>query len=300
MSYRPLRNPHYDDVNVRGLRYRLTWWGEPSATPIVLLHGFMDNGATWQFLVDKLPHGLSLVAPDWRGFGNSERAPGGYWFPDYLADLDALLGLLSPQTPARIIGHSMGANIAQMYAGIRPGRVAWLVNLEGLGLPDSRTHDAPARYERWLNEIAQPAPERRFRSTSELASLLVARNNRLSRDRAEFVARAWTRSRTAMRDDEDVELLFDPRHRRVNPILYRRQEAEACWRRVTCPVLLIAGDASTQARREGANAELMEPHLQRLRRVTLAAVGHMMHHEDPAAVATAISEFLDEHPIEAA
>ncbi len=48
-----------------------------------------------------------MVAPDWRGFGDSEWVPGGYWFPDYFADLDGLLDALAPQSRARVIGHSM-------------------------------------------------------------------------------------------------------------------------------------------------------------------------------------------------
>src|SRR5690606_8764498 len=103
--------------------------------PVVLLHGYMDAGATWQFLVDHLPESWSCVAPDWRGFGGTEWAAGGYWFPDYFADLDALLDVLVPGGRACVIGHSMGANVAMMYAGIRPQRLAWLANLEGFGLP---------------------------------------------------------------------------------------------------------------------------------------------------------------------
>ena len=295
MSYTPLRNPRYQDLSIRQLRHRIACWGESSTSPIVLLHGFMDNGATWQFLVDSLPADFSVAALDWRGFGHSAWAPGGYWFPDYLADLDALLESLSPRTPARIIGHSMGANIAQMYAGIRPDRVAWLINLEGLGLADSKAEDAPVRYEQWLREINRPVHDRRYRSVSERAALLSARNTRLPADRAEFVARAWTRPVNPSEVDGEVELLFDPRHRIVNPILYRRTEVQACWERITSPVLLITGEESPQVRRSGATVELMEPHIGKLRRVSVRGVGHMMHHENPSIIAAEIVKFHAEH-----
>ncbi len=294
-GYEPLRKPRYEDLTVRGLRHRVTWWGEATATPIVLLHGFMDSGATWQFLADALPRSWSLAAPDWRGIGHSEWASGGYWFADYFADLDALLDVLVPRAPARVIGHSMGANIAQMYGGIRPQRLAWLVNLEGFGLPPSSPQDAPARYEQWLDELRQPPRERRYRSASKLASLLRARNPRLPSARAEFLARAWTRpvnSGEAMLDGE-VELLFDPRHRQVNPILYRREEAQACWARMEAPVLLVTAQASKHA--ANAGAEQMGAHLRNLRSVTLPGVGHMMHHEDPDAVAARIVQFERQH-----
>ena len=127
--------------------------------PIVLLHGFQDCGDTWQFLVDCLPETWSLVAPDWRGFGGTEWAPGGYWFPDYLADLEALLDQLVPDGPARVISHSMGANVATLYSGIRPQRLQWLVNLEGIGLRKKSPDEAPAHYARWLDEIKEPLIE---------------------------------------------------------------------------------------------------------------------------------------------
>ncbi len=293
MGYEPQRKPRYEDLTVRGLRHRVTWWGEPAESPIVLLHGFMDCGATWQFLADSLPRSWSLAAPDWRGFGHSDWAPGGYWFPDYFADLEALLDALTPRTPARVIGHSMGANIAQVYGGIRPKRLAWLVNLEGLGLPPSSPQDAPGRFEQWLDEIREPVTERRYRSVSELALRLRTRNPRLPPDRAEFVARAWTRSVGSQRAvaDDEVELLFDPRHRHVNPILYRRDEAQACWARVEAPVLLLTAEVSERSAKSCANPEQIRRHIRNLRSVALAGLGHMMHHEDPAAVAKHIVEF---------
>jgi pimeloyl-ACP methyl ester carboxylesterase len=76
MAYVPRREPRFESLTVRGLRHRLTWWGERTGTPIVLLHGFMDCGATWQFLVDCLPRDWSLAAPDWRGSATAGVRPG--------------------------------------------------------------------------------------------------------------------------------------------------------------------------------------------------------------------------------
>ena len=293
MTYIPLRSPRHEQLDVRGLKHRLTWWGPPSAAPIVLLHGFQDCGDTWQFLVDCLPEDWSLVAPDWRGFGGSEWAPGGYWFPDYLADLEALLDQLVPASPARVISHSMGANVATLYSGIRPQRLEWLVNLEGIGLRKKSPDEAPAQYARWLDEIKEPLIDGFYPSVQLLTEVLMRRNARLTADRAEFVARAWTRE-----DGDGVRLAFDPRHRFVNPVLYRREEAEACWARVQIPMLLIAGESSGHQERRLADFgdELVERVFRDVRIVTLPGLGHMMHHEDPAAVARPIVEFAEAHP----
>lgn len=292
MSYQPLRAPSEEFVTVRGLRHRVTWWGDRAQTPIVLLHGFQDCGATWQFLVDALPPDWSLAAPDWRGFGQSDWASGGYWFPDYFADLDVLLDVLTPATQARIVGHSMGANIAHLYAGVRPERLAWLVNLEGFGLRSANPQDAPTRYAQWLDELRQPLREGRYRSVAQLAEVLRSKNPRLTADRAEFIASAWTRPVRATPEAADIELLFDPRHRIVNPILYRREEAQACWARIQAPVLLLrgeAGDATPPTRRAGIDD--LRAHTRNLEIVAVPGAGHMLHHEAPDVLARHIVEF---------
>jgi pimeloyl-ACP methyl ester carboxylesterase len=299
VTYTPLRTPRHEQLTVRGLKHRLTRWGPPSDTPIVMLHGFQDCGDTWQFLVDCLPGTWSLVAPDWRGFGGSEWAPGGYWFPDYLADLEALLDQLVPGASdaparARVIAHSMGANVATLYAGIRPERLKWLVNLEGIGLRTRPPEQAPSHYARWLDEIREPLAEGRYTSVQQLAQVLSRRNPRLTGDRAEFVARSWTRDV----EGGGVRLAFDPRHRFVNPVLYRREEAEACWAQAVAPLLLVVGESSGHQERRLADFsdEFVRRVFQDVTIVELPGLGHMMHHEDPAAVAGPIVEFAEGHP----
>jgi pimeloyl-ACP methyl ester carboxylesterase len=292
MSYEPRRIPWQEDVEIRGLRHRLTWWGERTSDPVVLLHGFLDSGATWQFLVDCLPPEWTFVAPDWRGFGDSAWSAGGYWFPDYFADLEVLLNLLTPQSRARVIGHSMGANVAKMYGGIRPKRLRWLVNLEGLGLARTRPDEAPERYAKWLDEIREPFKEGRYASVGELASILRMRNPRLARPISEFLAKAWSRV-VETETGPEVRLRFDPSHRLVNPILYRREEAEACWARLEVSMLLVLGEQSDIRKR---HLPVMENEdwralFKRIRIVTIPGTGHMMHHEDPEAVAKHIVAF---------
>jgi pimeloyl-ACP methyl ester carboxylesterase len=302
MMYTPLRKPRHEFVTVRGLKHRLTRWGPPGDAPIVLLHGYLDCGATWQFLVDCLPETWSLVAPDWRGFGESAWAPDGYWFPDYLADLEVLLETVVPHERARIIGHSMGANIAALYCGVRPQRARWFVNLEGVGLPPMEADAAPARYARWLDELREPLKDGRYRSVEQFASVLEMRNPRLTPERAAFVARAWTRNTgetelEGAKAGGEVQLSFDPRHRLVNPVLYRAEEARACWQRIEIPILLLTGGVSGHRERVASELNEAQTHslFRKLQIETLPGLGHMMHHEDPQAVATPIIEFERAH-----
>ena len=288
--YQPRRRPEPDVCEVRGLATRLTRWPGADPQPWLLLHGWMDAGASFQFLVDALPPARSLLALDWRGFGASAWPEDGYWFPDYYADLDALADRLSPQAPLTLIGHSMGANIAMMYAGLRPHRVRAVVSIEGFGLPRTRPEQAPDRLRTWLEELRQPPAFARFPSHTAFAQYLRKRSPRLPADRAEFIAHAWAE----VAEDGALRMRADPRHKRVNPILYRREEAEACWREIKAPLLFVAAADSDHTRRYTGDASLeaMRDLVPRFTLVTIADAGHMVHHEQPETLAVAIESFM--------
>jgi pimeloyl-ACP methyl ester carboxylesterase len=279
-------------ADVRGLRYHLRCWGDPHAPKLFLLHGWMDVSASFQFLVDELRTPWRVIAPDWRGYGLSQwsRADS-YWFPDYLGDLDVLLSRFSPGEPATVVGHSMGGNVACLYAGARAERVARLVNLEGFGLRGNDPSQAPERYAKWLGELAALPRFRDYASFDELASRLQQGNPRLPRERALFLAQHWG----AATPDGRVALRSDPAHKRVNPILYRIEEAEACWRRVTAPMLWLEGTESQSLkwlRLDTAAYDARKRCFTALTERTIPDAGHMLHHDQPARLASAIEEFL--------
>jgi len=278
-------------VSVRGLRYHLREWGKPGAPQLLLLHGWMDVSASFQFVVDAFERDWHVVAPDWRGFGLSDKGPGDcYWFPDYLGDHDAILDDVSPDAPATLAGHSMGGNVALLYAGVRPSRVRAAVNLEGFGLKDCEPAQAPARYTRWLDELKSPPTGRRYSTVAEVAERLRRNNPRLDGERAAFLAEHWSH-RTAQ---GDYEIAGDPAHKIVNPVLYRWPEVAACWAAITCPVLWVEA-TDTDAHRWAGNAEEIARRVAALRSVEIARVadaGHMLHHDQPRQVAHLIEQFV--------
>jgi pimeloyl-ACP methyl ester carboxylesterase len=278
-------------VQIRGLRYHVRHWPAPGAPKVVLLHGWMDVSASFQFMVDELARDWDVYAPDWRGYGLSEWGKADcYWFPDYIADLECLLAEIDPAKPVNFVGHSLGGNVAALYAGVRPSRVARFANLEGFGMAPTQPEQAPKRYARWLEELRDPPGFRPYKSFSELAQRLREGNPRLSPERAEFLARHWGREA-----GEGVVLRSDPAHKIVNPVLYRYEEVRACWRAVTAPVLWVEAAVSETLKRLKLGAAEVAERRAAFRTLQYEVVedsGHMLHHDQPATLARLLERFL--------
>ena len=290
-SHRPSRSRFTD---VRALRYHLREWGPADAPPerrLFMLHGWMDVSASFQFVVDALDRHWHVVAPDWRGFGLTERVHGDcYWFPDYVADLEFVIDAVQGDAPAHIVGHSMGGNVGGLYAGTRPERVRRFVNLEGFGMPATSPAQAPKRYARWMDELKQSHAWKDYADFAALADRLQKENPRLARVRAEFLARHWGRE-----EGGKVVLRSDPAHKVVNATLYRLEEARACWAAVTAPVLWIEAADSDSPTRMRLSAEDLAERRGAFRNVafrTLADAGHMLHHDQPEETAALVEAFL--------
>lgn len=279
-------------LDIRGRRLHVRLWGPETAPMLVLLHGWCDVSASWQFVVDCLKKDWRIIAPDWRGFGLSEWNNDVYWFPDYIADLDALLLHYSPQAPVRLVGHSLGGNAACLYAGIRPARVAQLINLEGLGLRRYAPEEAPERYANWLDQLRDTPSFRSYPDRAGFAARLQKENSRLTDEKARFLARH-------MGEDDGtggIHLAADPFHRWVNPTIYRVEEAKAIWRQVTAPVLWVtAADSVIFKQLFAIDSEEYRSRIAcfgDVREVMLQDCGHNLHHDQPQQVAQLIEEFF--------
>jgi len=289
-KYSAVKKPRSAWLDVRGVRYHLLEWGDASNPLLMMLHGWGDCAASFQFLVDELQRDWFVVAPDWRGFGRSHLRCEGYWFPDYVADLDMLLTHYQAAGSVHLLGHSMGANIAGLYAGIFPERVRSFVNVEGFGLADSDPHKAPENYRRWITQSRQMPAYSTYKTLDELADRIRKRNPAISPDKARFVAEHWATTS----EDGSIVLRADPAHKLPNAVQYRRAEAQACWENVTAPVLLVMGKNTdfTAAAKDwidpGGAAHQFRDH----QSAVIPGCGHMVHFEQPAALGKAIEAFL--------
>ena len=282
-------------ITVRGLRYHIRHWGREDAPMLFMLHGWMDVSASFQFVVDCLQQDWHVIAPDWRGYGLSERSGSdSYWFADYLGDLDAILDHYAPEQQVNLVGHSMGGNVACMYAGVRPQRIARLINLEGFGMPPTRPEQAPGRYAQWLDGLRQPPEMRSYAEPAQVMARLQKTNPRLTDERAAYLAQHWA----APNAEGRWEILGDPAHKMISPVLYHVEEALACWKAITAPVLWVEATETDVWRwigaKEKARAEI-DRRIATIANVTTASIpdaSHMLHHDQPQLVAERIEAFL--------
>ena len=296
-------------VPIRGINYHVQVWNgslNSGLAPLVLVHGWMDVAASYQFMVDAFSEafaaGRTIIAPDWRGFGQTGLTPDGYqadayWFADYLADLDFLLDHFAPGQAIDLVGHSMGGNVAMLYAGVRPERVRKLVNLEGFGMPATRPSQAPGRLAQWMDGLKSfergEMALKPYADAGGVAQRLMKTNPRLTLDKAQWLAQHWARPDAA----GQWRILGNAAHKIVNPQLYRVDEVQEIYQRISAPVLAIEASDNAMGLWWKGNYSLDEYH-ERLKQVPDARVavvenaGHMLHHDQPEQLARLIEAFL--------
>jgi pimeloyl-ACP methyl ester carboxylesterase len=277
-------------LTANGLRLHLLEWGEPGQRPpILLLHGFQEHAHAWDWLAPLLvAAGHHVLALDLRGHGDSEWVGrGGYYhFPDYVADVAFVVRQLGGRVT--LVGHSMGGNVALLYCGSEPERVASLALIEGLGPPDSPPDSAPKRFAGWIRDLERtPARERRGRPLADAAERL-RRFFPLTEEISLHLARHGTRPTG---DDGLVTWKWDPLHATRSPQPFYVSQARTFWERIACPVLYLEGSRSYLS----AAALEIEERVTALRaeRVTIDDAAHHAHLEQPAATARALLGFLD-------
>jgi pimeloyl-ACP methyl ester carboxylesterase len=261
-------------------------WGREGELPVLAVHGWLDNAASFDRLAPLLP-GTHLVAFDLPGHGLSQHRPPGvaYHFVDWLADLADVARALGWQRYV-LMGHSLGAGIAALYAGARPDEVQSLVLLDGLGPLSGTAEEQPARVAQALSERTRlwgrrhPVYADRSMAEKALAEVAGHRNPLTTRL---LVARGMRRV------DGGWVWRHDRRVRGGSPMRLTEEQVVAFLRRVTCPTLLVWNDGGFPWDKEQMQARARAlPHAE----VHELPGGHHLHADEPEAVAPLVRAHL--------
>ncbi len=275
----------------RGLRLCVCEWGPETGSPILLLHGILEQGAAWTEVAQPLAgKGLRVVAPDLRGHGRSDHVGrgGSYHLIDFLADLDAVAAGLAGR-PFTLAGHSMGSVLAALFAAARPQAVGSLVLVEPL-LPGHPSGEGSGVRELLASQLDILAATPVHPSLPDAAAA-AARMRRVMPGLSEAMALKLAVRHTAA-GKEGLEWRWDPLLRTRAGIAFDqgpfgRARYLELLERVRPPLTLVFGDASDM-RRQGDRLE-EEASLPGVRTVTLPG-GHNLHFDAPLALAGILAE----------
>ncbi|TVT30685.1 alpha/beta fold hydrolase [Marinobacter vinifirmus] len=282
-------------LEINGRRCHVRRWGQPGARQLFLLHGWLDTSVTFQFLVDCFQKEWDIIAPDWPGYGDSERRHQQYYMQDDVVLLDALLDHYSPDAPATLVGHSYGGQVATLFSGARPDRVRHYVSIEGFGPHQQPLSAAPRSMASWLDRTRKARGGSRYPGYGALAQRLIVANPRLTQQRADFLARGI--GRPCAEDSAVIELQADPwRRLRGMPLSFPTAAYfETFLGAIAAPALWLRGDSSHYMAYVFPEHQLYQDRFQHLSHgldVLIEEAGHNLHHDQPEQLAKHIERFL--------
>lgn len=276
------------DIELRAgsLRLAARVHGPGDGAPVLALHGWLDNAASFEPLAPLLD-GLRIVALDLAGHGLSDHRPPGAWyhFVDYVADVLGAADALGWERFS-LLGHSLGGAVATLVAGSCPERIERLALIEALG-PIS---DDPAAAPERLAKALARAGQRGRRAPPVYARLEDAVEARRAAGGLSTAAARRLVERATVATDGGLTWRSDPRLRRVSPYRFTEEQVLACLGAIRAPTLLVAAhDGLLPLEYPGLERRVATlPDAQ----VRYLAGNHHLHLEDPGPVAALVGPFL--------
>ena len=254
-------------------------WGDPAASPLLAVHGWLDNAASFAKLAPLLSTRFHVIALDLPGHGHADHLPAGthYHFPDYVRVVLAAADVLKLQRFA-LLGHSLGAGVASLTAAAAPARIEQLYLIEGLGpLGDDGTQTLA----RFRKALAAPAASdkslRRFRDIDQAVSARAIASGLRAELARPIVERGLRQT------DDGWHWRSDPRLTRPTAIRLAETQIHALLAGITAPTSLLLARPSTpylpDAMMRGRAACVPHIHVESM------DGGHHLHLEHPQAVA---------------
>lgn len=261
-------------------------WGPADGVPVLGLHGWLDNAATFTALAPLLD-GIRLVALDLPGHGHSDWRPAGaaYHFIDWVPDVAAAADALGWDRFS-LLGHSMGAGISTLVAGALGERIARLVLIEGLGPMSTEAAEAPAQVARALAHRRRAAEGQRrvYASLDEAVERRSTATSPMARSSAEVLV-----ARNLRQVEGGWAFGYDPALRGTSILRLTEAHVQAFIGAITAPTLLIGASEGWPF-----DPELLAARVARLRdgRVMTVPGGHHVHLDDAGVLGEAVAGWL--------
>jgi pimeloyl-ACP methyl ester carboxylesterase len=217
--------------------------GPDSGIPVIAVHGWRDNAATFELLGPLLP-ALRLIAIDMPGHGLSpwRDADGEYFIWSYIEEVLAVADALDLKH-FHLLGHSMGGAVSCLIAGLLPERIDSLALLDAVGPLATSPDDMPGQMLRALEQAKMPTRRHHYPSFEAAVAARAAKG-------LDTPAATILGQRGIDRDEKGWYWTLDPRLSRANLLSLSEAQVEVFMRRIVCPTLLIAAPAYWPDRRQ--------------------------------------------------
>ena len=267
-----MANWYSDKIKTNGIKLHYTRTGGDKP-PVVLAHGFSDDGLCWTPVTQKLEADYDVIMVDARGHGRSDAPEKGYSSIEMAADLAGVITGLGLERPA-ILGHSMGGSTTMVLTGTYP-------DLSGAILIE----DSGAR--NYMSETSPEVQERRKRMRERLINLR-------SKTRAEIIE--FARTDTPTWPEAELGPWADAKLRFNLSALNRHSSGDINWPQIlsgiTCPALLLTADPELGAGVTPERAAEMKALVPQLQVVHIPGAGHNIRREQYGPYMAAVSAFL--------
>lgn len=273
------------------LRLHYLDWGNPDAPPLLLVHGNRDHCHNWDWVAQELRDEYHIIAPDFRGHGDSQWVNGSaYSSSEYIYDLAQLIHQQN-LAPLHVIAHSLGGGVALRYAGIYPEHIKKMVVIEGTGAPPSAYNPEPPhiRMRNWIESTRKMSGRlpKRYETLDDAFNRMHDENKHLRMDQAKHL----TIHGSNQNEDGSYSWKFDNYTHVMAPFDITIEQSRELWGRIEAPVLLVSG-------KESWFGQIKRPDptevFQNARHVTVENAGHWVQHDQLDEFLTLTKDFFAE------
>jgi len=268
--------PTDKEVRVENFKFHYLDWGNESKPPLVLFHGRTNGAHTWDFTSLACYDDFHVIALDMPGHGDTDWIPGRDYTPDFTVPLATAFVNAVGLKQFYLLGHSMGARIAMIYASQNPDNIKCLVMVDMA--PETTRGDPVGGGWRALpqetdsfEEFVQAAHKVNPRRSPEQLRGSLAHQLR------QFPSGKWSWK-------------WDPALREADTIGWSKERLWAAAEKVKKPFLIVRGGESGMVAQHVLDRfAAMNP---QFRSVDIAGAGHQVHGDRPAPFIKAVKEFL--------
>jgi len=271
---------------VRGMNFAAKCWHDPANPPLLALHGWLDNAGSFDLLAPLLSN-YHVIALDFAGHGLSAHRPPGtrYHTLDHIDDVYAIVQQLGSEK-ITLMGHSMGAGVATLFAGTFPERIAKLVLIEGFGTFAGDALEAPALLRRAVEQwAAQQEGTRIFTSFDDAVKARRTGVGHIGEEAARLLCQ-----RGVQVVEGGYTWTTDKRLRLHSTLRFAEEQVQAFVGAITAPTLLIQAEQGLSF-----NAARYDERMARHHDLTVVKLpgGHHLHVDGSAErVSEAVNRFL--------